>query len=198
MTESQQQTEQIRTDILTAAQERFRRYGYGKTTMAEIAKDVKMSAANLYRYFHNKQDIAAECAGMCLADLSGLLENVVSQPDLDCTKSLHLYVQTSMRYYYEMMHEVPRLNELVENIMNNFPDLIHQKNRKNEQQIARIIEQGIASGEFLVDDVPGTAAAVSKATVMFTTPLFMQLFSIEEFEKMAVSVVNLILNGLRK
>ena len=36
--------------------------------MAEIAQDCQMSAANLYRYFDNKQDIGAAISQLCLAD----------------------------------------------------------------------------------------------------------------------------------
>ncbi|NOQ82264.1 MAG: TetR family transcriptional regulator, partial [Methylophaga sp.] len=37
-----------RSQILSATEIRFSQYGYNKTTMAEIAKDCGMSAANLY------------------------------------------------------------------------------------------------------------------------------------------------------
>lgn len=197
MTESPQQAEQIKAEILVAAQARFRTFGYGKTTMAEIAEDVNMSAANLYRYFRNKKDIAAECASHCMADLSALLENVVIQENLDAIQRLHLFVQTAMRYNYEMMHDVPRLNELIENVTTNYPHLIHEKNTKTELQIARILQQGVTDGDFMIEDVVSTAAAVSRATVLFSTPLFMQIYTLEEFEKMAVSVVSLLISGLK-
>jgi AcrR family transcriptional regulator len=198
MSESQQQTDKIRAEILDAAQERFRRYGYGKTTMAEIAEDVNMSAANLYRYFRNKQDIAVECASHCMVDLYSLLENVVHLPNLNAIQRLHMFVQTALRYNFEMMRDAPRLNELVENITTNHPQLIHERNQKIESLVATILQQGVGDQEFLVDDVNKTAAAVVKATVLFSTPFFMQLYSIEQFEKMAVDVVTLIINGLRK
>jgi len=198
MTESQQEIDQIKAAILAAAQERFRGFGYGKTTMAEIAEDVNMSAANLYRYFHNKQDIATECTGLCMADLDAELDKVVNLPNLDSTQRLHLYVQTAMRHYYEMMHDVPRLHELIESITSNYPQLIHDKNEKSERQIASILQQGVDEGEFEIAHIKITASAVSKATVLFSTPFFMQIYSIEEFEKMAVNVVSLIINGLRK
>ena len=51
--------EEIQQRILHAAEERFQQYGYNKTTMAEIARDCDMSAANLYRYFENKLAIGA-------------------------------------------------------------------------------------------------------------------------------------------
>ena len=44
--------------ILDAASRRFLHYGYGKTTMSEIAQDCNMSTGNLYRYFPSKLDIA--------------------------------------------------------------------------------------------------------------------------------------------
>jgi len=46
---------------MDAARGRFRTYGPGKTTMAEIAGDVGMSAANLYRYFDNKHELVEAC-----------------------------------------------------------------------------------------------------------------------------------------
>lgn len=198
MSESKQESRKIKSAILIAAQERFRNFGYGKTTMAEIATDVNMSAANLYRYFDNKQDIAAECASQCMDDLHALLENVVSRPNLDGIQRLHLYVQTCMRYHFDMMHVAPRLNELVENITTNHTQLIHQRNQRMEHQLASILQQGVNAGEFQVENIERTASAVLRASVFFTAPLFMHLYTIEEFEKMAVDVVTLIINGLRK
>ncbi len=197
MTETPQQTEQIKAEILEAAERRFRGFGYGKTTMAEIANDVNMSAANLYRYFHNKQDIAAECAGQCMAGLSALLDDVVNRADLDAIQRLHLFVQTEMRYNFEMMHNVPRLNELIENITTNYPHLIHEKNERTEQQIANILQQGVKDGEFYIEDIKLSSSAVARATAMFSSPFFMQIYAIEEFEKMAVDVVSLIITGLK-
>ncbi len=198
MTEQEQEAEMIRTEILNAAHERFRNFGYGKTTMAEIADDVNMSAANLYRYFDNKQDIAAACADQCMDELHKLLENVVKLPNLNATQRFHMFVQTAMRYYYEMSHDTPRLNELVESIAHNHPGMIHQRNQKIESLMAAILKQGMEEDEFQVENILSTARAVTKATVMFTTPIFMPLYTLEQFEKMAVDVVTLIIKGLRK
>ena len=172
MTESKQEMNKIKVEILVAAQERFRNFGYGKTTMAEIAADVNMSAANLYRYFDNKQDIAAECAAECMGDLNSLLDNVVSLPNLDAIQRLHLYVQTGMRYHFDMMHDAPRLNELVENITRNHTELIHKRNQRAETQIARILQQGVSSGEFQVENIVATSSAILRATIFFTVPVF--------------------------
>ena len=41
---------------------RIKHYGYGKTTMAEIAADCDMSPGNIYRFFEAKIDIAEAMA----------------------------------------------------------------------------------------------------------------------------------------
>jgi AcrR family transcriptional regulator len=187
-----------REQILQAAQERFRSYGYGKTTMAEIAADVSMSAANLYRYFSNKQDIAAVCARHCMNELYTLLVAVVEDDALDASDKLRGFVHSALHYQFRMIHDSPRLTELVESIAQNQRQLIYERNLQLEELLSRIISQGVEDGDFMTDDIERSAAALLKASVAFTTPLFMHLYTLEEFDSMAEDVVELLLNGLRK
>ncbi len=43
--------------ILAAAQVQFSRYGFRRTSMADIAKETGVSRASLYSYFENKEEI---------------------------------------------------------------------------------------------------------------------------------------------
>lgn len=43
--------------ILEAARKRFVRYGYGKTSLDEIAADLGIGKATIYHYFKSKEDI---------------------------------------------------------------------------------------------------------------------------------------------
>ena len=198
MSTATQNPDDIKAEITEAAQLRFRAYGYGKTTRAEIAADVSMSAANLYRYFSNKQDIAAVCARQCMDDLQEQLKSVLTVPDASAEQCLHQFVQTSLHYHYGLMHESPRLNELVDTISQHHRELIYERNISMESVIAEILQRGVDAGDFAVDSIAGTSAAILKSTVLFTSPFFMHLYSLEEFEKMAIDVVTLIINGLKK
>ena len=80
-------SEQVREQILDAAQQRFEVFGLGKTTMAEIAEDTGMSAANLYRYFENKQDIAGACACRCMNEGLDLLRATLRDSPARCAAS---------------------------------------------------------------------------------------------------------------
>ena len=54
-------SENIETDtrerILVVAERLFRQIGYQKTTVADIAKELRMSPANVYRFFDSKKAI---------------------------------------------------------------------------------------------------------------------------------------------
>ena len=54
-------SEHIETDtrerILVVAERLFRQIGYQKTTVADIAKELRMSPANVYRFFDSKKSI---------------------------------------------------------------------------------------------------------------------------------------------
>ena len=43
--------------IVAAAERLFHQFGYQKTTVADIAKDIGMSSANVYRFFESKKQM---------------------------------------------------------------------------------------------------------------------------------------------
>jgi AcrR family transcriptional regulator len=47
----------VRGQILVTAERLFREIGYQKTTVADIAKALRMSPANVYRFFDSKKSI---------------------------------------------------------------------------------------------------------------------------------------------
>ena len=183
--------------ILDAAEQRYRETGYGKTTMAEIADDVGMSAANLYRYFKNKNEIGCACAKRCMGERIDRLRVVVKKPGLSAADRLRSYVQESLTYSYENAGTDQKINELVQKILNERKDLVYEKVETEIGLIAEILAQGNSSGEFSVDDVLVTSRNIQTAIIMFNVPTFLGLYPFEEFQEMANGVVDLILNGIK-
>jgi AcrR family transcriptional regulator len=190
--------EETRQHILDAAFERFGHYGYNKTTMAEIARDAGMSAANLYRYFENKQEIAAACASLCISERIDLLRQAARQPQLTAAQRLHNYAKTMLYHSHKVFSEDNRINEIVAFVTNERADLVHQKIAAQRALIAEILAYGNETGEFDVRDVIATAQAVHAALVLFDVPLFMSLYPLQEFEEKANAVVKLLIQGLEK
>ena len=56
--------EQSRTRILEVAERYFRRIGYHKTSVADIASELGMSRANIYRFFPSKTAINSSVCGL--------------------------------------------------------------------------------------------------------------------------------------
>src|SRR5918912_133255 len=58
-----------RARIIQAAEALFRRLGFAKTAVAEIAADLGMSPANVYRFFPSKNAIVEAICQRCLAEV---------------------------------------------------------------------------------------------------------------------------------
>jgi len=43
--------------IIRAAVKRFARHGHGKTTLEEIARDIRIGKATIYHYFESKDEL---------------------------------------------------------------------------------------------------------------------------------------------
>ena len=184
--------------ILAAAVNRFSNYGYNKTTMAEIAEDAGMSAANIYRYYKNKEEIAAACAKNCMCQRTDILKDIVRDTSLNATEKLENYVYKTLQVSHELSLENRKIEEIVAEITKSRPDLVHNKINNETALLTEIISYGNQIGEFDVDDVVDTATAIHSMLVLFDVPMFMHLFTKEEFEKKASSVIKLLIAGLSK
>lgn len=191
-------SEEISTQILDAAEARFRTYGYGKTTMAEIASDIDMSTANLYRYFENKLAIGAAMAGRCFCTRSDILNEIVSRSGISESERLQLFVLAMLDYEYGQFNNEPKLLELVDVIVKKHPEMVQREVEGNRKFIATILKQGCECAEFEVEDVDETASYVLASVVKFSSPFFITMYPIEELQRLAKGVVALILNGLVK
>ena len=75
-------TDHIETDvrerILTTAERLFREIGYQKTTVADIARDLRMSPANVYRFFDSKRSINAGVAKRLMGEVEQASTKIAS------------------------------------------------------------------------------------------------------------------------
>lgn len=51
------ETDKVKNTIKKAARELFRRYGYKKTSVNDIAKKAKLAKATIYKYFESKETV---------------------------------------------------------------------------------------------------------------------------------------------
>ncbi len=187
-----------REQILDSAWKRFSQYGYGKTTMAEIAKDCDMSAANLYRFFKNKEDIGMALACQCLGQKEQRLRAVLERADLNAAQRLQNFAMELFHYTYEQFHDLPRINELVDTIMKDYTNVVAQHKDMARSLLAKILDEGNQTGEFNVQNPTMTAETIMAATTIFCVPYFITWYSKQEFEALVKDMIETFIRGLAK
>src|SRR3954467_7891788 len=74
-------SEPVETDtrerILVVAERLFRQIGYQKTTVADIAKELRMSPANVYRFFDSKKAIHEGVARIMMGEVEEAARAIV-------------------------------------------------------------------------------------------------------------------------
>ena len=190
--------DEIKEQILDAAEKRFRTYGFGKTTMAEIAGDVDMSTANLYRYFENKLEIGSAMTGRCFDTRETLLLEVVGRTGISESERLEIFVLEMLKYGHSQFSNEPKMSELVDVIIKKLPDLVQRQINSEKELMSAILKQGCDSQEFEIENIDEMSSYVLAAVVKFSSPFFIEMYPIEELERLAKGVVALILHGLVK
>jgi AcrR family transcriptional regulator len=197
-TRNAKSAEQMREEILQAAFARFSQYGFGKTTMAEIAGDCQMSAANLYRFFASKQDMGVALACQCLGEKEQRLRHVIDRPGMTASERLLAFMLELYSYMHELLDRQPRVNELVEAMAAERMEVIKAHNDLLRSLLVVILQQGRDAGEFDIEDVTAVAETVMAATKMFHTPYFLTWYKKDEFVRLVHSVVDLLIRGLAR
>lgn len=188
---------EIRAEILQAAAERFQRFGYGKTNMAEIAADCCMSAGNLYRYFKNKLDIAEAIMRMAMDDAIEDLRGVLKRPGLSARERLRAYILEEMQYTYGQMERYPTLVEQVtQELGARKPILANEYLSASRALLTEILAAGNASGEFQVEDVVEVAEMIQSATMKFRYPQMHSQLTLDQLEREAEGVAGLLVDGI--
>ena len=84
----------IRDQIVAAANEHFSQYGYGKTTVSDLAKAIGFSKAYIYKFFDSKQAIGEAICANCLGQIVTAVEQAINEENLTPTERFRRLVKT--------------------------------------------------------------------------------------------------------
>ncbi len=185
-----------RDKILHAAKNRFGHYGFKKTSMAEIAEDCEMSAANIYRHFTGKKAILAVLAMDIFAEEEKQLEKLCKQTFDSASQKLHAFFMAALLQTYRYATEKPKMKEMVDYICQERVDLVTAHREAKTKLIALILQEGVDCNEYAIDDIEKTATSFKSATVLFHTPFFFDIYSLEELKTACFDVVELLLPAI--
>jgi AcrR family transcriptional regulator len=166
-------SEHVETDtrerILVVAERLFRQIGYQKTTVADIAKELRMSPANVYRFFDSKKAIHEGVARGLMGEVEVAAQQVAARPRPAAAKLREL-MNTIHRMNSERYVGDSKLHEMVAIAMEEDWASCVAHMEMITGTIGGVIAEGAASGEFNVTDVPLAAMCACTAMMRFFHP----------------------------
>ena len=166
-------SENVETDtrerILVVAERLFREIGYQKTTVADIAKVLRMSPANVYRFFDSKKAIHEGVARGLMGGVEVAAQAIAVKRGPAASRLRELMTSIN-RMNTERYVGDSKLHEMVEVAMEESWQVCVAHMQEITQTIGSVIAEGAASGEFLAPDVPAAAMCTCTAMMRFFHP----------------------------
>lgn len=156
--------------ILEVAEGLFRTLGYQKTTVADIARELGMSPANVYRFFPSKSAINEAIAARLLEGVAADLEAIAAGPGTSADR-LRAMLRTLHARHMALFFAQKRMHDMVSAAMSEHWGVIAAFIARIEAAMARVVADGAAHGEFAVRDPAMTARMLKQATLCWTHPV---------------------------
>ncbi len=161
---------QTRERILVVAERLFRQIGYQKTTVADIAKSLRMSPANIYRFFDSKKAINEAVLARFKGELEQAIAAIVAEPRPAASR-LRDIMAISYRINAARFADQQRMQEMVCAAMEESWDAILGHIARFDALVRRVVVEGIANGEFRPIDPDTATRCLRTAMIRFHHPL---------------------------
>ncbi|MDB6076976.1 MAG: TetR family transcriptional regulator [Akkermansiaceae bacterium] len=183
--------------ILDAAEGVLRRHGPEKTNVVDIAKVLGMSHGNIYRHFPNKKALLEAVASRWLHAVTDPLQAVAENRSLNAAQRLKAWFDTLRAIKQNKMICDPEMFQMHYYIVQHSREVVSDHVAVLQAQVAGIIAEGVANGEFAAHLKPKAAAqAFFMSTYPFHHPALLQQHPGPRDEE-AAAVFDLLLAGLR-
>lgn len=186
-----------RARIVAQAEEYFRLYGYQKTTVADIAKALKMSPANVYRFFDSKKAINEAVAEVLMGEVEAAAGAVAASSG-PAGERLRAFLRGVSAMSAERYIGDRKMHEMVAVALDESWPIVNAHVERLHGMLLRIIVDGVESGEFDVPDPALAARCVHAAVIKFTHPQMIAECAAENLKPELDAMTDFLLRALRK
>lgn len=173
ITRTRTDPEETRSRILEVAENFFRSIGYQKTSVADIAAEVGMSPANVYRFFPSKGAINECICGRIVEEVAEIAFSI-ARANVPASEKLTRLLTSIHEHNKATLIKEKRTHEMIAVAMQENWSTIKAHLERMTTIIEGVIREGIDSGEFDVDDPAEAARSVKAAFVPFLHPLLIE------------------------
>jgi AcrR family transcriptional regulator len=189
--------EATRAAIVASAERLFRTMGYQKTTVADIARDLRMSPANVYRFFPSKAAINEAICRNLLGSLSEHIWAIARGPAAPSDR-IRLIFQSLHEKMVQMFFHEKRLHDMVNAAMQEHWGVIDLYIHDIDTAIRHVVMDGQAQGVFdRALDAHAIAHLMHATTVHFCHPTLIEQCVDEDLPAMARGMAEFVLRALR-
>jgi AcrR family transcriptional regulator len=161
-----------RARIVATAERLFREIGFQKTTVADIARDMRMSSANVYRFFGSKAEIHVAVARQLMSEVEIAAQKLADGPGGAASRLRAIILgnekMNDARYIADR-----KLHEMVEAALDEHWPAIDEHIDRLDAILEDVIVSGMESGEFARRDPRLAAKLVHAACIRFCHPRLM-------------------------
>jgi AcrR family transcriptional regulator len=162
----------MQVNILAVAERLFAALGFEKTTIADIARELRMSPANVYRFFSGKAEINEAVVRRLLCATEALIDDIVTQSE-PAREKLRSFLAAIEKANADRFVANSKLHILVETAFNEKWPVAHDHVEKITRALSEIISEGNRTGQYHVDDCDLAAILVRSACIRFCHPRLM-------------------------
>jgi len=185
----------VRDQIVTAAHDYFAHYGYAKTTVADLAREIGFSKAYIYRFFESKQAIGEAITADCLDRLYEQVREAVEQGQ-SATDKLRRFAKTVTTAGVELFFADRKLHEIAALASADKWAAAEAYSDRLQALLEEVLKEGRENGEFeRKTPLDETRRSIFYALLPFIDPLFLER-SLDILPDAQVEVTGLVLRSL--
>jgi AcrR family transcriptional regulator len=154
--------EQAREEIINSAGEIFSRFGYRKTTVAEIAQRVNKAKSSIFHYFNSKEEIFLAVLRKEGRELVRIFNEIIDQEQTPQLK-LRSYFMTKVEAFPSIVNFYNALNDAELEHFDFIKDLKKLHLRREINRVEEILNEGMAQGIFDIKDISLVAGIIVTA-----------------------------------
>ncbi len=188
--------EETRARITDQADALFRQFGYSKTTVADIARELKMSTANIYKFFPSKSAIIQAGAERNLSELNEIILRVVRSKKRAGDRLLGI-VLAIYRLHQDYFKHERQIYQLVRTATEENWSCVCDFKKFLNRILVDVIRDGIRQGEFRRTDAAATTSVLLDCFTWITNPVLFPDLVPGEVEKRARAQVRLLEKALQ-
>jgi len=186
---------EVRDQIVQAATQHFRLYGYEKTTVSDLAKAIGFSKAYIYKFFESKQAIGELICANCLSEIETDIRAAIDGVDRPPEKLRRMFkamVESSLRLFFEDR----KLYDIAASAASGRWEAVRAFELHMQSMVQEVLRLGRETEDFeRKTPLDETTAAVCLVMRPYLNPLLLQ-YSLDSTEEAPAQLSSLVLRSL--